>query len=59
MTVRCCLILNPDFSIMFQRRLILNFGRRFLRVFRCWLILNLEPATLEDVSLPFDLESEI
>jgi len=43
MTVRCCLALNPDYSIMFQRRL----------------ILNLEPAILEDVSPLFDLESEI
>jgi hypothetical protein len=41
MTVRCCFILNPDFSMMFQRRL----------------ILNLEPAILEDVSLLVDLES--
>jgi hypothetical protein len=41
MTVRCGLILNPDFSMMFQRRL----------------ILNLEPAILEDVSLLVDLES--
>jgi len=43
MTVRCCWILNPHFSMMFQRRL----------------ILNSEPATLEDDSLLVDLESEI
>jgi hypothetical protein len=41
MTVRSCLILNPNLSTTFQRRL----------------ILNLEPAILEEVLLPVDLES--
>jgi hypothetical protein len=41
MTVRCSLILNPDFSMKFQRRL----------------VLNLEPAILEDDWLLVDLES--